>query len=144
MCDMYYYHRSGAIITDTNLRTAYEVLFGYFPNKSDPAYLRWLYSMLGKTIVKAVRADQVNLKELAKKHEVRAVMEYYRRTKCNPKEAREYIKSVLKKETEGQYAQEEYKKKYCEMCGSQRCGGPGTAMFYGCVHRNELQTEDEK
>ena len=143
MCDMYYYHRSGVIFTDNNLRTAYEVLFGYYPGRLDPEYLRWLYSMLGKNIVKAIRADQMDLKELAIKHKVRAVMEYYRRTKCTPKEAREYIELLLEDKTEEKYTQEEYKGQFCQMCGSQRCEGPGTEMFDGCIHKNLLLEDEE-
>ncbi len=33
---------------------------------------------------------------------------------------------------------EEFVKKYCLGCGSQRCEGIGTEWFDGCSHREEL------
>lgn len=40
-------------------------------------------------------------------------------------------------------SKEEFYKKYCLMCGSQRCEGIGTEWFYGCKHRTELEEECE-
>ena len=34
--------------------------------------------------------------------------------------------------------EEEFYKKYCEMCGSQRCEGIGTDWFDGCRFKDRL------
>ncbi len=36
---------------------------------------------------------------------------------------------------------EQFKETYCLMCGTQRCGGPGSKWFEGCRHREELEVE---
>lgn len=35
--------------------------------------------------------------------------------------------------------EDEFRDKYCKMCGTQRCEGIGTDWFDGCGHRNELK-----
>lgn len=37
----------------------------------------------------------------------------------------------------------EFSEKYCQMCGSQRCEGPGTEWFGGCIHRGELTSRGQ-
>lgn len=42
-------------------------------------------------------------------------------------------------------SKEEFIKKYCQCCGSQRCEGIGTEWFEGCQHKDELiQTEENQ
>jgi len=38
----------------------------------------------------------------------------------------------------------EFREKYCQMCGSQRCEGPGTEWFGGCIHRGELTSRGQR
>ena len=38
----------------------------------------------------------------------------------------------------------EFNEKYCQMCGSQRCEGPGTEWFGGCIHRGELTSRGQR
>lgn len=37
---------------------------------------------------------------------------------------------------------DQFFEKYCSLCGTQRCEGPGSPMFQGCLYRSELK-EDE-
>lgn len=41
------------------------------------------------------------------------------------------------------WTKDEFIEKHCQMCGSQRCEGPGTEMFDGCIYANELSEENE-
>ena len=34
-----------------------------------------------------------------------------------------------------------FQKEYCMMCGSQRCEGPGTEWFDGCIHKEKLRLD---
>ena len=36
---------------------------------------------------------------------------------------------------------EEFIKKYCSNCGTQRCEGVGTEWFEGCMYKELLKTE---
>lgn len=34
---------------------------------------------------------------------------------------------------------EQFFEKYCSLCGTQRCEGPGSPMFEGCLYKSELE-----
>lgn len=38
--------------------------------------------------------------------------------------------------------EDQFFEKYCSLCGTQRCEGPGSPMFQGCLYRSELEKDD--
>lgn len=48
-------------------------------------------------------------------------------------------KSGIKEDKTEKYSKEEFVKKFCRTCGSQRCEGIGTDWFEGCVHKDKLE-----
>ena len=40
--------------------------------------------------------------------------------------------------------EEQFFEKYCSLCGTQRCEGPRSVMFSGCLYRSELEENGQK
>lgn len=38
--------------------------------------------------------------------------------------------------------EDQFFEKYCSLCGTQRCEGPGSPMFQGCLYRSELEKDE--
>ena len=53
------------------------------------------------------------------------------------------IAKIDRKESESEIVPkltpDQFKEKYCDKCGSQRCLGPGSEWFDGCQHKNEIK-----
>lgn len=88
---LYYQMKDGRYMERYELETAFYITHGYYAFQSDKNYLRWLYSLLGKTIVKVVREYDMQVDELAKYRPILAMGLYRDRYGCSLREAREYV-----------------------------------------------------
>lgn len=89
---LYYQLRNGKIVDEYDVHRAFEVCTGetydYFSN----AYSQWLYSMLGNSIVKAMRETEVDMIQLIKGNNFIAAVKLYRETHgCTLREAKDAI-----------------------------------------------------
>ncbi len=97
MENLYYQMKDGRYIQKRELEEAFYIQHGYYRHKNETEFLKWLYSLLGKTIMKVVREYDMQVEELAKSRPVLAVMLYRNRYNCSLVEAREYVNSHIEK-----------------------------------------------
>ena len=89
---LYYQLRNGKIVDEYDVHRAFEVCTGetydYFSN----AYSQWLYSMLGNSIVKAMRETEVDMMQFIKGNNIIPAVKLYRETHgCTLREAKDAI-----------------------------------------------------
>lgn len=97
MENLYYQMKDGRYIRKHELEEAFYIQHGYYRHKNETEFLKWLYSLLGKTIMKVVREYDMQVEELAKSRPVLAVMLYRSRYSCSLVEARDYVNSHVEK-----------------------------------------------
>ena len=97
MENLYYQMKDGRYIRKHELEEAFYIQHGYYRHKNETEFLKWLYSLLGKTITKVVREYDMQVKELAKSRPILAVMLYRSRYNCSLVEARDYVNSHIEK-----------------------------------------------
>ena len=92
---LYYQLRNGKIVDEYDVHRAFEVCTGetydYFGN----AYSKWLYSMLGNSIVKAMKETEVDIMQFLKGNNIIAAVRLYRETHgCTLREAKDAIDKI--------------------------------------------------
>lgn len=97
MENLYYQMKDGRYIQKRELEEAFYIQHGYYRHKNETEFLKWLHSLLGKTIMKVVREYDMQVEELAKSRPVLSVMLYRSRYNCSLVEARDYVNSHVEK-----------------------------------------------
>ena len=92
---LYYQLRNGKIVDEYDVHRAFEVCTGetydYFSN----AYSKWLYSLLGNSIVKAMKETEVDMIQFIKGNNIIAAVRLYREANgCSLREAKEAIDKI--------------------------------------------------
>lgn len=92
---LYYQLSNGKIVDEYDVHRAFEVCTGetydYFSN----AYSKWLYSLLGNSIIKAMRETEVDIMQFLKGNNIIAAVRLYRETHgCSLREAKEAVDKI--------------------------------------------------
>ena len=89
---LYYQLRNGNIVSEYDVNKAFEICTGETYHYTSNAYSKWLYSMLGNSIVKAMRETEVDIAQFLKGNNIIAAVRLYRDTHgCSLREAKEAI-----------------------------------------------------
>lgn len=92
---MYFLLTTGRIITETNLRTAYEICNGSVPGTHPGHYEEWIHQVYG--IVRSIPSDEITIEHLIKGGCTNeAIRVYSRRNRCTLREARYAVYKVCK------------------------------------------------
>lgn len=95
--DLFYRLTDGRYVNKADVEMAFYVTHGYQRYKHEAEFLKWLYSLLGKSIVSVVHEYDMQVEELAKSRPVLAIKLYRDRYGCGLKEAREYVEQLKEK-----------------------------------------------
>ena len=95
---LYYKKADGSWITQYEIETAFYLSTGIHRFSNEKTFLRWLYPLLGKTIICAKREDDPELvTELLKsKQKYSAIKVYKTINHCTLKEARDAIERMTR------------------------------------------------
>lgn len=86
------------IVTRQEVELAFYVTHGYHnTHKHETEFLKWLYSLLGKTIKQAIPEYNMQVEILAKSRPILAMRFYRDRYGCKLGEAREYVENMVNK-----------------------------------------------
>ena len=92
---LYYQLRNGNIVAEYELHKAFEVCTGETYHYESVAYSKWLYSLLGNSIVKAMRDTDVDMMQFLKGNNIVAAVRLYRNSHdCTLLEAKEAIDKI--------------------------------------------------
>lgn len=92
---LYYQLRNGNIVDEYALQKAFEICTGETYYYDSVAYSKWLHSLLGKSIVKAMRKMEVDMMQLLKGNYIIAAIRLYRDTHgCTLREAKDAIDEI--------------------------------------------------
>ena len=87
---MYYLLTTERIITENDLRLAYEICCGNTSNRNPEHYEKWIHTTLG--IVRSIPKNEIDVEQLAKGGcKVEAVKMYRAKNCCTLREAKEAI-----------------------------------------------------
>ena len=92
---LHYILRNGNIVDEYELHKAYEIATGkaFYYDSSD--YSRWLYSLLGKSITRVVREEELTIEDvLMSASIVKAVRVYRDRNGCSLREAKDAVEAI--------------------------------------------------
>jgi hypothetical protein len=91
---MYFLLTTGRIVTETNLRTAYEICNGSVPGTHPGHYEKWMHEIYG--IIRSIPSDEITIEQLIKGGCVNeAIRVYSRRNGCTLREAMEEVHKML-------------------------------------------------
>ena len=92
---MYYLLVTGRIVTEHDLRTAYEICIGSVPGIHPGHYEEWKHSTHG--IVRSIPKNEISIKQLLKGScKVEAIKAYRDMHKCTLREAKEAVDNIEK------------------------------------------------
>ena len=92
---LYYQLRNGNIVAEYELHKAFEICTGETYHYDSVAYSKWLYSLLGNSIVKAMRDTDVDMMQFLKGNNIVAAVRLYRNSHdCTLLEAKEAIDKI--------------------------------------------------
>ena len=92
---LYYQLRNGNIVHEYEVHKAFEICTGETYHYDSKAYSKWLYSMLGNSITKAMRETEVNIAQFLKGNNVVAAVRLYRdQHNCTLREAKDAIDEI--------------------------------------------------
>lgn len=92
---LYYQLRNGKIVDEYDIHRAFEVCTGETYDYFNNAYSKWLYSLLGKSIVKAMKETEVDMMQFIKGNNIIAAVRLYREAHgCTLREAKEAIDKI--------------------------------------------------
>lgn len=92
---LYYQLRNGNIVAEYELHKAFEICTGETYHYDSMAYSEWLYSLLGNSIVKAMRETEVDIMQFLKGNNPIAAVRLYRDQHCcTLREAKEAIDKI--------------------------------------------------
>ena len=96
--EIFYVLFDGHIVTRDEVELAFYVTHGYYNDrKHEEEFLKWLYSLLGKTIKQVIPEDNMSVETLAKSRKILAMKLYRDRNNCKLSEAREYVENLINK-----------------------------------------------
>ena len=89
---LYYQLRNGNIVDEYDVHKAFEICTGETYHYESIAYAKWLYSMLGNSIIKAMRETEVDIAQFIKGNNIIAAVRLYRDVhNCTLREAKDAI-----------------------------------------------------
>ena len=89
---LYYQLRNGNIVDEFALHKAFEIATGEVFHYSSTAYSKWLYSLLGNSIVKVMRETEIDMMQFIKGNYIIGAVRLYREMHgCTLREAKEAI-----------------------------------------------------
>jgi ribosomal protein L7/L12 len=92
---LYYQLRNGNIVAEYELHKAFEICTGETYHYESVTYSKWLYSLLGNSIVKAMRETEVDIMQFLKGNNIVAAVRLYRNSHdCTLLEAKEVIDKI--------------------------------------------------
>jgi ribosomal protein L7/L12 len=92
---LYYKLRNGNIVDEYDIHKAFEICTGETYRYDSKAYSKWLYSMLGKSIIKAMTETEVDIAQFLKGNNTIAAVRLYRDTHgCTLREAKDAIDAI--------------------------------------------------
>lgn len=92
---LYYTLRNGNIVAEYEVHKAFEICTGETYHYDSIAYSKWLYAMLGKSIIKAMTETEVDIEQFLKGNNVVAAVRLYRDIHgCTLREAKDAIDSM--------------------------------------------------
>ena len=92
---LYYQLRNGNIVSEYDVHKAFEIYTGETYYYSSNAYSKWLYSLLGKSIIKAMHETDIDIAQFLKGNNIVAAVRLYRDTHvCTLREAKEAVDAI--------------------------------------------------
>ena len=92
---LYYQLRNGNIMAEYEVHKAFEICTGETYHYDSKAYSKWLYSMLGKSIIKAMHETEIDIEQFLKGNNVVAAVRLYRDAhNCTLREAKEAVDAI--------------------------------------------------
>lgn len=92
---LYYQLRNGNIVAEYEVHKAFEICTGETYSYDSKAYSKWLYSMLGKSIIKAMHETEIDIEQFLKGNNVVAAVRLYRDAhNCTLREAKEAVDAI--------------------------------------------------
>ena len=92
---LYYQLRNGNIVADYELYKAFEICTGMTYHHDSVAYSKWLYSLLGNSIVKAMTESEIDMMQFIKSNNIIAAVRLYRKVNdCTLREAKDAIDKI--------------------------------------------------
>ena len=89
---LYYQLRNGNIVAEYEVHKAFEICTGETYHYDSTAYSKWLYSMLGNSIIKAMKETEVDIYQFLKGNNIVAAVRLYRDAHgCTLREAKEAV-----------------------------------------------------
>lgn len=95
MTTLYYQLRNGNIVSEYEVHKAFEICTGETYHYDSKAYAQWLYAMLGKSIVKAMRETDVDIEQFLRGNNIVAAVRLYRDAHgCTLREAKDAVDAI--------------------------------------------------
>lgn len=92
---LYYQLRNGNIVGEYEIHKAYEIATGNTFHHDSADFSQWLYSLLGKSIVKAMTEREVNIEQFLRGNNIVAAVRLYRDTHgCSLREAKDTVDKI--------------------------------------------------
>lgn len=92
---LYYKLRNGNIVSEYEVHKAFEICTGETFHYDSNAYTKWLYSMLGKSIIMAMTETEVDIAQFLKGNNIIAAVRLYRdQHNCTLREAKDTIDAI--------------------------------------------------
>ena len=93
-----YFLRNGRIVDEYDLHNAYEIVSGKPYYEDEPGYSKWMYSLLGKSIVSVKKDDELSVEDVLKANStVKAVRLYRDKNGCTLREAKDAVDQIAAK-----------------------------------------------
>ena len=92
---LYYQLRNGNIVSKYDVEKAFEICTGETYTYDSAEYSKWLFSMLGNSIIKAMRETEVDMMQFLKGNNIVAAVRLYRDSHdCTIREAKEAVDKI--------------------------------------------------
>lgn len=92
---LYYQLRNGNIVSKYDVEKAFEICTGETYSYDSVEYSKWLYSMLGNSIIKAMKETEVDMMQFLKGNNIIAAARLYREAHgCGLREAKEAVDKI--------------------------------------------------
>lgn len=92
---LYYQLRNGNIFAEYELHKAFEICTGETYHYESVAYSKWLYSLLGNSVAKAMRETEVDMMQFLKGNNIVAAVRLYRNSHdCTLLEAKKAVDEI--------------------------------------------------
>lgn len=92
---LYYKLRNGNIVPDYDVHKAFEICTGETYHYDSNAYSKWLYSLMGKSIIKAMNETEMDIEHFIHGNcIIQAIRVYRDRNGCTLREAKDAIDKI--------------------------------------------------